>query len=143
MSEFIECKTKFKDADALVAALIMMGWKEGEIEVHKTPQNLYGYQGDKRSQKAEIIIRRKFVGGSSNDMGFAKDKDGCYEAIVSAFDRGSGGLHGSKTHGYNDKWLKELNVNYAEAKVTRDAKRKGYEVKKTVQKGKIILSLYK
>ncbi len=56
------------------------------IEVHEEAKNLYGYQGDKRKQKAHIIIRKKYVGSSSNDIGFLK-KDGKYLTIASAYDR--------------------------------------------------------
>ena len=87
MSEFVECKTKFKDKKALVEALIAMGWTANQIEVNEVAQNLYGYQGDKRNQKANIIIRRKNVGGASNDIGFVKKPDGTYEAIISEYDR--------------------------------------------------------
>ena len=43
-------------------------------EVHIEPQHLQGYQGDNRAQKAHIIVRRKYVGGSSNDLGFLYDE---------------------------------------------------------------------
>jgi len=143
MSEFVECKTKFKDRKALVEGLMALGFAESEIEVHEEAQNLYGYHGDKREQKANIIIRRKNVGGSSNDIGFAKQADGTYEAIISAFDRGSGGKHAAKYGGYNDKFLKDLSCNYTERLYVRVAKEKGYEVKKVKKDNRIVLTLYK
>jgi len=36
-----------------------MGYKN--IEVHEEAQNLYGYRGDKRKEKAHIIIRKKYL----------------------------------------------------------------------------------
>jgi hypothetical protein len=46
-------------------------------EMGYTPQihldkavNLYGYQGDKRSQKAHIVIPRSQVSSASNDLGW-------------------------------------------------------------------------
>lgn len=62
------------------------------VEVHHEPVNLFGYKGDIRDEKAEIICRRGFVsnylgGGASNDAGFTL-KDGCFEAIISDYDNG-------------------------------------------------------
>ena len=56
-------------------------------EVHIEPQNLQGYQGDERAQKAHIIIRKKYVGSSSNDVGFYLEKGKQkYKVIASEFD---------------------------------------------------------
>ena len=48
--------------------------------------SLYGYQGDRRKETANIVIRRKFVGSASNDLGFQKTDAG-YVAVISEFDR--------------------------------------------------------
>lgn len=141
MSEYVECKTKFKDRKALLEALAAMGFVDGEVEVHDDPQHLYGYQGDKRPQKAHIIIRRKYVGGSSNDIGFVRGEDGSYEAVISEFDRGSGGRHAKEFGGYNDKFLGALTAHYNEKLYSRKAREKGVQVKKQVVKGKVILTL--
>lgn len=134
MSEYIKAKSKMKDRKALVEALIEMGWTKEQIEVCDEPQHLYGYSNDKRKETAHVIIRKKNVGGSSNDIGFFKEEDGTFTPIISAFDRSSGGKHGSHTGGYNDKWLKELNQHYTEKLYTRKAKEKGLEVRKVVGK---------
>ena len=81
-----------------------MGFKAEQVEDHEEAQNLYGYQGDKRAQKANIIVRRKYVGGSSNDIGFEKKEDGTYAAIISDYDRGR----------YNDQWMKKLESAYGQ-----------------------------
>jgi hypothetical protein len=143
MSEFVECETKIKDRKALIEALIEMGWRKDQIEVHDTPQHLYGYQGDKRSQTAHVIIRKQHVGSSSNDIGFLRKSDGTFEAIISEYDRGAQGSHAKHTHGYNDKWIKDLTGKYTEKLYTRVAKEKGYEVRRTVKGKKVILSLWK
>lgn len=62
-----------------------------------------GYQGDTRAEKAHIIVRRKFVGGSSNDIGFLRNSEGQYEAIISEFDKTK----------YNESWRNKLKANYA------------------------------
>jgi len=143
MSEFVECKTKIKDRKALIDALIAIGFAESEIEIHEEAVHLYGYQGDRREQKANVIIRKKNVGGSSNDIGFIKKDDGTYEAIISEFDRRSAGKHAQKYGGYNERFLKDLSQNYTERLYTRVAKEKGYEVKKVKKDNKIVLTLYK
>lgn len=143
MSEFVECETKIKDQKALIEALLEMGWKEDEIEVHEKAQNLYGFQGDKRPQKAHVIIRRKNVGQSANDIGFERLADGTYKAHISEYDRSAGGLKAKHTRGYNDKWLGDLTAKYAEKLFTRQAKAKGYQVKKTQKGKKVLLQLYK
>ena len=55
--------------------------------MHPTPVALFGYHNDQRAEKAEVVIRRNNTGiGSSNDIGFAKQPDGSYKAIVSEYD---------------------------------------------------------
>jgi len=54
-------------------------------------KNLYGYQGDQRAQTAEVIVRRDTKGGlgrSSNDLGFKRNAEGNYEALISEYDTG-------------------------------------------------------
>lgn len=147
MSEFVQCETKFKDKQALIDALVDMGWKLEQIEVCDKAEHLYGYHDDKRPEKANIIIRRNHVGGSSNDIGFVKEKDGTYRAIISEFDSSSAGLHARQTGGYNQKWLGLVNAKYAERLFTRHAKKKGYDVKRVTKKvdgkDKVVLELYK
>jgi len=136
MSHYAELKTQIKDEKALVAALVRMGFKEEHVEIHKEATNLYGYHGDKRNDKAEIIIRRKYIGGSSNDIGFKKQADGTYKAIISDFDRTS--------MGYNQKWLDKTGTYYNVEKSKIAAKHRGFKFKETTTKeGKLQLCLTK
>ena len=73
----------FKDRRLLLAALTDIGFPIVE-EGKALP--LFGYQGDRRPETAEIVIRRQHVGRASNDVGFARTADG-YVPIVSDFDR--------------------------------------------------------
>ncbi|HLG72573.1 MAG TPA: hypothetical protein VK009_19320 [Chloroflexota bacterium] len=73
----------FKDRRLLLAALTDIGFAIVE-EGKALP--LYGYQGDRRPETAEIVLRRQHVGRASNDVGFARTPDG-YVPIVSEFDR--------------------------------------------------------
>lgn len=101
MSHFTIIKTKITNHQSLVVALADVGFTK--VEVHESAQHLYGYMGDKRPQTAEIIIRRKFVGVASNDIGFKRQEDGSFEAVISAFDRGK----------YSNEWLNRLTQRYA------------------------------
>lgn len=89
MSKYVQfdCK-KIRNLETLLAALAAFGWDSGKVEVHDTPQALYGYSGDKRNEKANVIIRRNNTGvGASNDVGFVLGPDGSYKAIVSEYDQ--------------------------------------------------------
>lgn len=96
MSHFTTLRTRLADREALLKGLADLGFRE--IESHATPEHLMGYQGDQRRQTAEVIIRRKHVGRMSNDIGFKLGPDGCFEAIISEFDRSK----------YNQEWLNRL-----------------------------------
>jgi len=104
MSMYCSVQTQFKNQAALVEALMETGnWKRHQIDVHARPQHLFGYKGDKREQLAHVIISRQYVSGASNDVGFLKNADGSYSAMISQYD--------SRT--YNDVWMKDLKANYA------------------------------
>lgn len=83
MSEYVRIQTEFRDQECLVAALADIGLTRVETghELH-----LYGYQGDRRAQTADVVVRREFLGASANDLGFRRTAAG-YEMIVSAYDQ--------------------------------------------------------
>lgn len=103
MSHYSEVQIELTDEGCLVAALDRLGF-EGKVEVHQTPQALFGYQGDVRAQKAHLIIRREHVGPAANDLGFEKQPDGKYRVWVSEYD--------AKYNGYNEAWLGKLKQAY-------------------------------
>jgi hypothetical protein len=106
MSHFSEFYIKMNDEKSLIAALESMGFK-GKIEIYQTLQPLYGFQGDVRAQKAHIIIRKKYVGTSSNDIGFERMTDGTYRVWISDYDKSK----------YNQKWLDILITKYTGARI--------------------------
>ncbi|HEX6358154.1 DUF1257 domain-containing protein [Actinophytocola sp.] len=116
MSHFTRVLTQLRNVDVLVEALRAVGHQH--VEVHDQPQTLYGYEGDVRPEKAEVIIRRRHVGQSSNDIGFARRPDGAFEAIISAFDRSR----------YDTTWLARLTHSYGYVATLRYAETHGYEV---------------
>ena len=107
MSHFNDFETIIADKEALLRALCRCDSRNGnvfqrnQIEDHNEATNLYGYQSDRRAQKANIIIRRQHVGGAANDLGFVKE-NGTYKAIISDYDSGF----------YNKQWLGKLTTYY-------------------------------
>ena len=73
----------FPNRELLIAALQRLGYSVFE-EGDRLP--LYGYRGDVRPETAELVIRRRYVGPSSNDIGFAKTERG-YVPILSEYDQ--------------------------------------------------------
>jgi hypothetical protein len=116
LSHFTRIRTQLRDPEVLVEALASVG--HNTVEVHDRPQTLYGYQGDARREKAEVVIRRQHVGSASNDIGFARREDGTFEAIISEYDRTK----------YNATWLTKLTHSYSHAATLRYAATHGYEV---------------
>ncbi len=135
MSHYCQIETMFNDQQALIEALttIQGGWQLDQIEIHQEPQSLYGYQGDEREEKANIIIRRKHVRGASNDVGFALQADGSYKAIISDYDR---------TNHCNDRFISTLKTEYACAAVEKQARQRGKTVIRVPQKdGRVVLEI--
>lgn len=101
MSHYTVLQTQIQDPRLLLEALGDLGFHE--VELHEEAQPLVGYQGDRRYETAEVIIRRKHVGSASNDIGFARQPDGSFQAIVSEFDRSD----------YDETWIGRLTQRYA------------------------------
>jgi len=116
LSHFTRIRTQLRDAEVLAAALRDVGLRE--VEVHDRPRTLYGYQGDARREKAEVIVRRAHVGPASNDIGFARQADDTFEAIISEHDR----------RRYDQAWLTKLTRSYGYAATVKYAKTNGYEI---------------
>ncbi len=75
--------TAFKDRECLLNALSECGYSETE---EGEALSLYGYQGDRRLETAQIVVRRRFIGSVSNDLGFQKTDAG-YVPVISEFDQ--------------------------------------------------------
>lgn len=100
----------FKDRRLLLAALTDLGY--GEVEEGEALP-LYGYQGDRRAETADIVVRREHVGAASNDVGFARTAQG-YVPVVSEYDLRV--LHGGQ-------FLAKLRTSYSERVVEEVRKR--------------------
>jgi hypothetical protein len=103
VSHFTTLQTQITDQDSLVVALADIGFSK--VEVHSESQPLQGYMGDRRQQRAHVIIRRQFVGTASNDIGFERQGDGNFRAWISEFDRDQ--------QGYNAEWVGRVTARHA------------------------------
>jgi hypothetical protein len=138
MSQYAKLAAEYKDRDCLVGALNEQGYTD--VEVHEQPQQLFDYTGrattylDAAGDKANIIVRRKFVGGAANDLGFVKGTDGKYSAIVSRFD----------TSKHDTKWFNKLKDSYNDKVTTKEAKRQGLKLhSRSVVNGKLVVKYLK
>lgn len=135
MSHYCQIETAFNDQQALIEALtsVERGWELNQIEIHQVPQSLFGYHGDERKEKANIIIRRRHVGPAANDIGFIRQDDGSYKAIISEYD---------KRTRFNDRFMGKLKIEYACIAVERQARQRGKTVTRVPQKdGRVILKI--
>jgi hypothetical protein len=97
----------FTNQALLIAALADLGYTEVE-QGEALP--LYGYQGDKRTEYAEIVVRRRHIGSASNDLGFRRTAEG-YTPIISEYDQRT--LHRGKfipslRAAYNERVVGEM-----------------------------------
>ena len=114
MSKYEEFHTVIADETYLIEALEQLGYKP---EMHKSGAPLYGYMGDERSERANVIIRRSQLDSASNDIGFARDESGQFRAVISEYDRGIG---------FNDGWIGRVTQAYKERQTMAVAKARGY-----------------
>jgi hypothetical protein len=132
MSKYHEYQTCFNDQDSLVEALVQKGFNP---EVRETPRQLIGIGGKKRPETAEVILSQAQVGQASNEIGFKKQEDGAFTAIISQFDGRAGAFDGA--------WLKDLVGLATEARAMQTAKKLGLKQisRKELPNGKIRLTL--
>ena len=116
MSHFTTLTTQLTDTGALRAALADAGYRD--IEVHDQPQPLYGYAGDRRADRAHVIIRRRHVGRLSNDIGFRHQDDGKFLAVISEYDRAK----------HDERWLGQLTARHTYHLTTKTLTAQGFDV---------------
>jgi hypothetical protein len=117
MSKYEEMKTTLTEECFLVQALQDLGYSP---DVRREGSALYGFQGDERPERAQIVIRRRQLDSASNDIGFARDATGVYLGIISEYDR---------SIGFNEAWLGRVAQAYKERQAMAVAKVKGYVFK--------------
>ena len=124
MSHFVDILTEITDQKALVRALERMGFK-GHVESYDHTVTIYGYLGDERPEKAHVVIRKQYVGPSSNDIGFEKKADGKFVAHISEYDMGEGEYSHRKAP-YGEAWQKKLYQLYGVEKSKMEFENKGW-----------------
>lgn len=107
MSHHTTLETRLVSTQYLVLALNDMGLTE--VEVHDEAQPLAGWGGAGNSLPAHVIVRREHLDGASNDLGFYKNADGTFDALVYQSDQAA----------YGVAWLGRLTQRYA-YRVARD-----------------------
>ncbi len=114
MSKYKKIQTQIKDEALLRKALEDVGlpFEQGEGLA------LYGFEGDRRRETAEVVIRRRHIGSVANDLGFHRSGDGSYEAIISEYDRCT----------RDQEILDQVRQRYAYHGVCQKAQAKGYTV---------------
>ena len=117
MSAYTQINTRLVSRDHLVAALREMGFEQ--IEVHESPVELVGVAGERSGARAEVVIRRRQVGVLSNDIGFQRDAQGFYRALISDYDR---------KQQFDARWLARLNQRYACAVSREQLKKQGFDL---------------
>lgn len=123
MSAFKEFReVQFRDRECLLQALGELGFEQVE---QGRDLVLYGYEGNARPERADLVIRRRHLGYYSNDVGFAL-RDGAYVPIVSDYDQRA-------WMGAN--WQVKLKKAYANAAIRKLARMKGGHVVRDEQVG--------
>lgn len=139
MSKYRTVNVEFKSESALVQALEDACAQLGiHYEHHPDGAPLYGYLGDLRNESAHYIIRKQHVGPGANDLGFARQADGSFAAIISDFDAGTGmyaGDHENARYAY-------IKQRYAYHQICNVAFEQGYTVyEESLPDGTIQLAL--
>lgn len=116
MSHYSKIKTHIVEKDLLLKTLRSMGYEH--VRSSSGPQPLYGYRGDRRPEKAHVIIRREYLTPASNDIGFLRKAQGNYVAIVSEYDLEMLGKD----------WVDKVYQQYAELAVTAKLEKEGFDV---------------
>lgn len=136
MSHFTKMEVNFgcKNESELVAALESVFGK-GNVDVHEEGSALYGYHGDNRANLSSsnpnyappchIVIRRKHLNASANDIGYRRNENGTYDAYISEYDQG---------YTFPKEKQNKVAQEYT-AKVTeKKLKLQGYSIKRVPQK---------
>lgn len=133
MSKYKRIETQFKDRECLLSALKDAGIPF-EMAPKGKPLHLYGYQGDRRKETADFVVRRSHIGSASNDLGYVWDAEsGAYTAIVSDYDTRCRAT---------TEIRRRVKQQYAVNKVVKEARRKGMRVaQRREQNGQIRLVL--
>ncbi len=101
MSNVRRIPTAMTSATHLVAALEQSGLRDIERVSELAP--LISWRGQQLPERAEIIVRRRQIGATADDLGFVRGADGRYEALLSEI----------LLSRFDKRWFSELEKRYA------------------------------
>lgn len=119
MSAYVTMATPMIDRTLLLEALSDVGFGSEKVQVSDQPLPLVGFEGSQRAQTANIVIRRHFLSGSSNDLGFVEAATG-FKLIVSDYDRPR----------FGDSWLARVSERYKAREAERLARLRAEELER-------------
>lgn len=125
MSKYRRIETEFRDESTLRQALAdVCQARRIEFETGDGLA-LYGFEGNRRRETAELVIRRRHLGRLTNDLGFHRRPDGTFEVIISDFDS----RHTAA------EVVREVKQRYARLQVEKLARARGYRVEEVPAEG--------
>jgi len=147
VSHYVQLLSAYTDKTRCVEALVATGVPREHIEVHEVAQPLIDYRGNpthyryqdandarfKLGDKAHIIIRRRNVGGAANDVGIYVDPEGKSVVFISEHER--------RCSKFNDRWSKQVRMQYDALMMEAKAKALGKPFQKIVKGNKIYTAI--
>lgn len=139
MSRNKRIATLYKDEQSLRMALDELCATESAAghtmvyEYHAVPQMVLGIGNKPRPEQANFIIRQKYVGSSSNDMGWCwNEEKQAYDLIISDWDSTKYGM----------RFANKLKPIYTKHDLLRRCKAKGLMLQSSVEKdGKLLVTM--
>jgi len=130
MSHYTKIETRLTSLPHLLKALNDLGFNQ--VESYGSPVKLEGAESFWIDETAEVVIRKEHLKARKNDMGFKRQSDGSYVAVISSYDEKF----------YDEIWIRNLSQRYS-YHVTRDTlEQKGFDlIEEEQQSGEIRLTL--
>lgn len=135
MSKYKEIQTEIDDPTILAQTLQEVGDRLNfQFEDHHAaPVRLMGYEGSPRQQTADFVIRKRYVGNVSNDLGWKRQPDGVYSLLISDYD---------DNHPRSLEIAQEVAYHYTVVKAERAARLEGYTIKRECAPNGQVVKLY-
>lgn len=145
MSHFSEIPVSYRDTDCVVQALIAIGYKKDQIEVHKIPapvrdyrnqQTTYRWQDQKDERfkagdVAHVIVRKEHVGQTCNDFAVYVDPAGDSKIFACDYSRNGNRCYQPKIKalgGHSAKFFHKLADEYGYAVAKKHYTARGKQV---------------
>ena len=122
MSEYVERKLGALEEALIIKTLVdELGYPKQAIDT--TPNNkLRGFLGDRREQRADITVKKEYLNGSANDIGFKNQGNDTWTLLESEYDSGLYGGRKSGSGGAQRNFIERFKQGYAAAKMKQQQK---------------------